>query len=292
VFYEIYGIELDDPQIQFGDFTIYNYDKAMPELIKKYPYLIRHRDYFSHRQSNHLISIKVTARDNDKTIELTDELCEKFQNVFSYAMSDIVRSHSVKIFDFLGWQHITKVICQKDSVGSSSSNNGLQLVSVTDPFFRKSEIGNDIVWSLITKPKKNEIERRLLNAIEWIGKAVDDKDPSKSIVQYVFALESMLQSKERDFISPSILSQIGDWLALIIADSVQDRKAILKHFKDIYSIRSAVAHGATKQISLDDLAIAMQLSKRLTMAFLVTKPYCDITSMEQLSTHFTDLKFK
>jgi hypothetical protein len=292
ILYELYGAEMNLPKLILGDFTIYDFDLSIAELTERFPYLINHNLYFSDRKSKYLVGIKVKARDNDKAVEIANKLCEIFENVFSYMIADLKHERTVGVFNFRGWSTTKIVVCNNDSMGFQGKNSIFLPVHIDDPFFTDPSQGNDKIWVLITKTQKTEIEKRLLNAIEWIGKAVYDIDLSKSLVQFVFAVEGMLQQNEKAIITPSIVSQLSDWLAFIINDDLEQRKKISKYFKDIYQKRSAIAHGATKTIDIQDLSISLQISKLMIIAFLINKPFCDIKTMEELNKCITDLKFK
>jgi len=292
ILYELYGAEMNLPKLVLGEFTIYDFDLSISELTERFPYLIHQDIYFSNRKSKYLVGIKVKARDNDKAVEIANGLCEVFENVFSYMIADLKHERTVGVFNFRGWKTTSIVVCNQNSMGFQGKNTIFLPVNIADPFFTDSSQGNDKIWYLITKTQKTEIEKRLLNAIEWIGKAVYDIDLSKSLVQFVFAIEGMLQLNEKAIITPSIVSQLSDWLAFIINDDLEQRKKISKYFKEIYQKRSAIAHGAVKTIDIQDLAMAMQISKLMIIAFLTHKPFCDIKTMNELNKCIADLKFK
>ena len=292
ILYEFYGASLKQESIIFGDFCIYNYDLSINTLIEKYPHLNNTDFYFYHKTSNLLLGIKVKARENNKAIELADKLCETFENVFSYMISDLKHEKTVGVFNFRGWHTTAAVVCNNHSMGWQGRSNISIPVNIEDPFFKDQSQGNDKVWSLITKNNKTEIEKRLLNSIEWIGKAIYDVDMSKSVVQFVFALEGMLQFNDKGFITPSIVSQLSDWLAFIIHDDINKRKDIAKYVKDLYQKRSAIAHGGTKTIDIQDLQMAKQISNHMIISFLTVKPFCEIETMADLYKYMTDLKFK
>lgn len=292
ILYELYGAELDEPKLSLGDFTVYNFDLSISELTEKYPHLAQSDIYFSHRKSQLLLGIHTKARENAKAVEIADKLVETFENVFSYMICDLKHERSVGIFNFRGWQTKTAVVCNNKSMGYHGRSRIFIPVNISDPFYLNPSQGNDILWKLITKSSKTEIEKRILNAVEWIGKAVYDLDISKSLVQFVFAIEGMLQLNEKAFVTPSIVSQLSDSLAFIIQDNLEERKSIAKYFKDIYQKRSAIAHGASKTIDSEDLHLALEIAKRMVISFLTKKPFDEMKSMDDLSKHLIDLKFK
>jgi hypothetical protein len=291
VLYELYGCKMVKDKIQLGDFTVYNYLKSSDLLEQKYPYLENKELFFDRRNSDIFLSVKVQARENPKATEIADEIVKVFENVFSYMISDFKHQRSVGVFNYRKWNNTSRIICNNSNLGFSGTKDIVYLVDIDDDFFIDNEQGNNKIWSLITKDNKNEIERRLLQAIEWIGKGVYDKDNSKSLVQLVFAIEGMLQFNEKAIITPSIVSQISDWLAFIIQDNPTKRKEIVKFFKQTYRKRSAIVHGGSKVVDLDDLQIAFQIAKLMVISFLVNKPFCELQTMLQLNEYINDLKF-
>jgi hypothetical protein len=290
ILYELYGVQMGEAKIQFGDFTVYNYGLSIEELKKQYPQLALDL-FFSHRNSAYLVGVKVKARENNKAIEIANNLCKTFENVFSYMIADLTHKRTIGIFNYRGWKSIKKVICNTEAMGFNIENDVALPVNINDTYFFDTSQGYDKIWTLITKTNKTDIEKRLLTSIEWIGKAIHDIDISKSLVQFVFAIEGMLQFKP-DIISPSIVSQLSDWLAFIINDDLEMRKKIAKYFKDIYQKRSAIAHGASKVIEIDDLGMALQISKLMIRSFLTTKPFSDMKTIAELNRYMTELKFK
>jgi len=291
VLYELYGCKMSKDTIQLGDFTIYDYAKSSDLIEKKYPYLANKELFFDRRKSDIFLSVKVKARENPKATELADEIVKVFENVFSYMISDFEHQRSVGVFNYRKWNNTSRIICNESNLGFSGTNDIVLPVDIDSEFFIDKGQGNDKIWNLITKANKSEIEKRLLQAIEWIGKGVYDKDNSKSLVQLVFAIEGMLQYNEKGIITPSIISQISDWLAFIIQDNPKKRKEVVKFFKQTYRKRSAIVHGGSKVVDLDDLKIAFQIAKLMVISFLVHKPFCEFKTMQQLNEYITDLKF-
>lgn len=291
VFYELCGCKISKDFIQLGDFTIYNYAKSSHLIEKKYSYLINNNFYFEKRKTDVFLSVKVKARENSKATEIADEIVKSFENVFNYSLADFKHQSSVGVFNYHKWNNINRIICNKSNSGFNGTSEIVLPVEIDHDFFMDKKQGNDKIWNLITKSNKSEIEKRLLQAIEWIGKGVYDKDNSKSLVQFVFAIEGMLQFNEKGLITPSIVSQISDWLAFIIKDDLTERKEIVKFFKQTYRKRSSIVHGNSKAVELDDLQMAFKIAKSMVIRFLVHKPFCDLKTMEELKEHINDLKF-
>lgn len=291
IFIKIFGVKTNVPIVEFGDFTIYNLELAHHSLISQYEYLKRkdNKDFFD---NNYLLSVKIKLRHKDKADLFARDYFEKFENVINYMLADISRRRRVGIFNFREPRQIQTFICT-DSVGGYNTLND-ELYEPTDlaqPYFNSSEYGNDKIWKLIVKPDKSDIEKRLMIAIEWIGKAVLELDKSKSLVQYVFAIEALLQYNDGAFVSASIVSQLSDAAAFIISDNLEGRKKIAKQIKVIYQNRSAIAHGGNKITSDTVLEDVFRICHLLIYILLTNPLLSDFDTAAKLNEWIITQKF-
>jgi hypothetical protein len=293
IIYNLYGAKMSGASIALGDFTIYNLDLSINELISKYSAFADKHAYLQTHKSKLLLGIKVEGTDFAQSLKSADKLCETFENAFRYMLPDFAQRRRIGVLSFADWTTTNVLVCNKNGIGLRGTSNPYKLVNIDDPFFIDSSQGNDKIWILITKKNKSEIENRILNSIEWIGKAVQEKDSSKSLVQLIFAIEGMLQlSNKGELIVPSIVQHMSEWLAFIIQDNSEERIKIVKHFKKVYEKRSAVAHGRINEVSDNDLSVALQLAKLMVISFLTRKPFCEMSKMEEVRVHVEKLKFQ
>jgi len=141
------------------------------------------------------------------------------------------------------------------------------------------------------KTKNSELEIRVKNSIEWIGKALKDSNNAKTLIQFMFAIESILHIEKDKIINPSILSQISDNIAFLLSENVENRKKNAGVFKLLYNKRSGIVHGSKQSINDKDLHEALMLSKQIIKILLTTEPYKNFHNSKQLSEHLIDLKF-
>lgn len=291
ILYELYGAELNQPIYALGKFTIYNYSLAKDILHEKYPSLKSMDVLFENSQSNIFLGLTVKARENNKAVEIADSYANAFENIMNFMISDLSHQYSIGVFNFRGWQKTDRIIFNVSGLGFHVTQDLSLEVNISDPFLLNTTTGNDKIWSLITKIDKSEIEKRLLQSIEWIGKGIHDTDKSKALVQFVFAVEVMLKFDEEKIIIPSIVSQLSDWLAFIIHEDHTMRIQTAKYFKQIYTKRSAIVHGGSKIIDDKDLQLALQIAKQMVYSFLSKDPFNKMSSMKELSEYMTELKF-
>jgi hypothetical protein len=291
VLYEFFGVRMKSEQIKFGNFTIYNIRLNQQQLISKYPDFEKWNSIYNSGKQNILIGVKVKARESNKAIELADKLCERFENVFSYVLGDLTHNRRAGILNFRQWTGIQKLVCNINGMGVAIKNDIIIPLDLEHGIFKEVSQGNDKIWDIITT-QNNEIEKRILTSVEWIGKAIQEVDKSKSLVQFVFAIEALLQPDKKELLSPSIVSQFSDWVAFIISDKKEERKKIAKHFKELYSKRSAIAHGAEKEVTIEDLTLARDITNLTIVKFLTQEPFKKMKTMEELRNYMIDLKFK
>lgn len=115
---------------------------------------------------------------------------------------------------------------------------------------------------LILKPidSLTEIEDSILSAVRWFASAVNQTEENVSFLHYVICLESLFTSVDK---SMPIASAISDSVAFLCADSKQKRVEIKREIKELYDLRSTIAHGGKHAVpapKLDRVALAAQAS--------------------------------
>jgi len=168
--------------------------------------------------------------------------------------------------------------------------------NVENNFFDKliwaydDDMGNYRVWELLNKPEHNEIEKRILRAIDWIGMAICENQPAIAFIQCAFAIECLLQDNN-EFISKSITAQISEYTAFIIGRDKNHRRDIAKVFKELYKVRSKIAHGVIVDSLYEELQAIIWLSKQIVINFLLKPELRNITSMELLREFIEDKRY-
>ncbi|MDF0719862.1 HEPN domain-containing protein [Kaistella sp. PBT33-4] len=292
VFHEIFGIILNIPEKNFGKFSIYNITLSEEILKNKYIFGSDYNRYFEDRKSDYFIGIKIKARDHLKAKEISFEICEYVENIFNYMIGDLKHLRMVGILNYRNWISREIITCNEKSINHSSESEIKLLIDIDDDHFLTSSNGNRQIWDLLNNENKTKIQERILKSIIWIGNGVYDTSSSKALLQFIFAIEGMLQYDLKSFISPSIVSQLSESIAFILEDETEKRKEISKLFKKLYKERSSIAHGNQKTIELEDLTLAFQLSKMLIIKLLTKKPYCSFSTIDQLNDEITNLKFR
>ncbi|MDB5243048.1 MAG: hypothetical protein JWP57_3673 [Spirosoma sp.] len=295
-FCPLYGVKILSDKLELGPFCIYNADIIKNKLIKDYKYVREHPEtYLENLDSPYLIGLKVVARDSEKAKELSESYFRSFENVLSYVIGDLNHIKCPGIFQFTEPRGISTLLHNGKTVISTNENLTVSVpVNLDDESYNSQENGTGELWSLITKPyqAKTDIERRILTAVEWAGQAIRELDMKKALVEFVFALEGLLKMDSEGIITPSIISQIGDWLAFIIAEDVSNRVKVVDMFKEVYRKRSAIAHGGAKNILRSDCIKAFFLCHQAILTLLIDKELSKIKTIKELDAWVIQQRYK
>ncbi len=122
-------------------------------------------------------------------------------------------------------------------------------INLNDEHFSLIENGNNQIWKILSKETPSELETRIINSIQWAGRSLNEEiGDNISITQIAFAFETLLKrNKEVTPITSSIQGSISEMVSLIVESDVEKRLEKVKRFKDFYSKRSAIVHGAVSQ---------------------------------------------
>jgi len=294
VLYEIYGVEMYSPFIIFGEYTFHNIYHKDSKIIEKYTSTVSSEMFFQSFKSKILVEINSDARDQKKAIELADFKLLNLEYTFSFMIGDLSHKYHIGNFDFRGWGSTTRITYLGSNVHSLNTSNNISLdVNIEDPIFSDSSNGNNRIWSLTSSKNNTKLEKRILQSIEWIGKAVYEKDKTKALILFLISIESLLKNdSQSSIINPSILNQIGDSTAFILSDNLEGRIAISKYFKELYSKRSAIVHGGNTSVTIEDLDLAKQISKGLVITFLTDPVYKAFNNISEVTEFINKLKFK
>lgn len=296
VLYPVFGVNYKkkDP-LEIGPYTIYNKKIHRKILIEKNPdgEKTLNEELDDYIESDVLIGIEEITRESGKANEKARFNLQRFEDTIRFMIANYSKRYDVGIFNFNFYKRSQAVLISADSIGTNSSMSGaydivnLHQFPINDPLY-----GHDKIWEMLGKSKPSDLEKRIITAIEWSGKALRDEVPSRAFVQYIFGLEALLQYQQKGvMISPSITYQISEFAAFIISDKLETRLEIEKIVKDLYAKRSAIAHGGSNNVSEEELIEALNLMKNIITALLVNKQFQEIKDMDQLNKWIKNKKY-
>ena len=204
-------------------------------------------------ESNYYVSFSVLANDREEAIDMAYKKSSEFKRIMDFCCG---RNNSIPAVNLYRQnpQSERMLILSDDinnvGVHEEMNNNYIPRNHTLDEFLEEMQKNKTMyVWDLYAKKNKTDKESRILNAILWVGKAHVELDNKIYFLELCFALESLLQVDTDKFINPSITYSISSNCAMIIADKYEDRKKVMSKIKQLYSIRSKLAHGKNSDVS-------------------------------------------
>lgn len=186
---------------------------------------------------------------------------------------------------------VNKDWCQISSSVHPSNVKELVLEDVLD-FMLDERYGNRQLFDIFDKSGKNEIEKRISNAVNWVGMAIAEKNNSVAFTQAIYAIESLLQYEIKgEVINKSIVATISESIAFLLGKNLEDRKRVEKRFKELYGIRSKIAHGKSSEITAYQVLEAIDLAKSLVQELMTNSELNDASTMQKISNYITKLKY-
>lgn len=293
VFRNIHGITLKNPSepLILGHFQIYDF-AAQKELLESKtntdPKYIWYKD-----KPIYLIEWKAKARCFEKAVEIADEKFEKFELLLRYIIGNPTARFEVGILNYQGWRYHRAYIIRDDGniSNTSSSHGAYEPIPLDDPYFVKTDLGYDKVWTLASDRKTNKLEKRIVLAIEWIGQSLAEQSPQSAFLKAAISLEIIFTYNEKTIITPSILHQISESTALILGNNSTERVTIESEVKKLYSLRSAIVHSGTKKVSNTDYLKLLEFVRSVIIKLMTSDKLKDIPSIEKLYIYLKELKY-
>ena len=288
----IYGIDLQDlsKPYHIGNFTIYHYS-SHKNIIESYTPVSP--EFLLMDKEEYLVEYKVEARDGNKALEKADKYFALFPLFVKFMLGSKIKHHDIGILQFPN-STLTQafILSAEDNSIKLDNENGFYLpFHIDDEYFIKPEAGYDKLWILIDKANKNKLETRIVNAVQWIGKSLSESDFQSAFIQTVIAIEIIFTFQEKTVVTPSIMSQISESLALIVGNNYAERIEIEKRIKDLYGVRSGIVHAGKDEISYDDYMTFLQYARIVIIRLLTDKELIRLDSIEKLFEYTKKLKY-
>jgi hypothetical protein len=179
-------------------------------------------------------------------------------------------------------KNVSKIKC----IGTTHSKSSAFVIR--DRLFETD--GECALHKIFISDSKNEIEKRLCTAIDWIGQSYFQVDPSVAFVQNCFAIEAILHVDD-SYITKSITAQLSEYIAFILATDCDSRQKLASYFKKLYGIRSKIAHGTKSNDIENELYKLRELAIDLVLKFVADSNLCKLNSTEQLMKHIETLRY-
>lgn len=290
---DVHGLTMNDLRqpCTLGPFTIYHFQSHQNIINSKTNLAPEH--IWLGDSPNYLIEVKTKARHFEKATEAADILFEKFELALRFVIGFGSQKFEVGVLNYQGWRHRRAYIFSKTgSASSSHSNHGsFEKIPIDDQYFNSIDNGFDRIWQSIASENNTELQKRLLLAIEWIGQSYNEISPSSAFLKSAIALEILFTHNEKTLINASILSQISESIALLLGDGLDERLEIESKVKNLYSMRSAIAHAGKTQVAQEDLLTIFHLSRQVVIEIMTNQSLKDLKSVSEVHAHLKSCKY-
>ncbi len=288
----IYGVKMDSPILKLGDFTIYNPSNKGQVLKTEFPTIYKRRNTKSLLNQDYKIGITVTAKDLDKCYELAEKSFSAFENIANFITATFHKTNRIGIFNYSASKNIDSFIISPSKVLKTTKIiEQFTTVQIDNPYYQNDENGNKTLWQWITM-EKNNLQQKIMDSVEWCGRASVEADDSKAVLLYTISIEALLQYDESSPIKPSIMSLLSDMVAFLLGETFEQRISYRDYIRELYSVRSAISHGGSKSnISSINLHTAFIMCHKIIRKIITTEPFKNFQTKKDLCIYLGDLKF-
>lgn len=285
VYDEIMGIFVESKGL-FEDFTIYDVEKNRDELEKEIKMMIKSKEESEDPLQNqaipqYVIETKVKARESEIALELADKKNKNFIDL-------------LHIEHFNGVKAIRQPL--KVSIGRKISNNNIQRIAKAggnkryrsqtlmeeyieyESYERDEQLKN--LWKLIVKDNLNDLEKIIINSINWLGEAIQEVKFATSILKAIIFLEAIIKKENKR----SIKEKIAQRTAVIIGNKDKNINInnIYKDMRRLYEKRSEINHTGEIQVKDIDKIKLINYAKEVLIQLTTNAEYQGILNQDDL----------
>lgn len=282
--------------IEHGKFTFIS-QKYIKNYLLKYSKKENFDYFLGHSGRIHFIcyvETKITAKDISYAKAEANRRLLQLDNILRFMSGNTDKNSGLGMFNFntrLNSGYICVDLEHEIETSTEFFSNPVRGIQLDVPWYFPGESGNDKLWAILNLSEHNEIQQRILKAVEWIGRAINESDKALSFLQYLFAIECLLQD-QNDFITKSITAQICEYAAFIVGHDLESRKKIEQLFRKLYGLRSKLAHGSPINDIADEPYEAFWLAKQIVINMLIRPEFAGINSKDELRNIITTLRYK
>jgi Apea-like HEPN len=276
VYIPLDGIEMTDETLLVGKVTLTKMtDVRIDELLKKFKTVIwstsnteeqkkdmlniEGGDISNYLRGNICAEVHVVAEPN-QAMKLAEEEARKVLDLFRYVIPAL-HHDSTKVA--LGLQgegpstvRYTTLISNDNSRAKSERKVASRLFWFNvspDNLKHMRELGVFKVAELLKKHDEdlNPFERAILRSIHWFASSQEHKNKANRLLNLITCLETFI-TPESD---GSIASAVSEGTAIIIVNTVEERKRLKEKVMKLYKLRSNITHGRPDPILDSELRI-------------------------------------
>jgi hypothetical protein len=137
--------------------------------------------------------------------------------------------------------------------------------------------------SLIAKEKLSSLEDRVLNAMQWAGRARVDPRREEAFLFYAIALETLLLGKQDVELSYRLCLR---GVHLVAGADLESRMLAEKQLRRLYGLRSKIVHSGNFEVSEADLELISEYARIAILVILDREPFTLMSQEGELEDWF------
>ncbi|MCL2847237.1 MAG: HEPN domain-containing protein [Firmicutes bacterium] len=290
---KLFGITLpNDDNIVLGNFTIYNENTGRTLLQEK----MKKNEFIENETSNLIggqccyLEIQTEAKDEKFVEKWSEKRILHFSRILEFIIGFSRSNNCIATIAQYGQSKVSYGFREEGILGNyfmamSIENRSVNSIPIDKKFQTfLQEDGFNKIFVIDAKKNKNELEKRIIESIIWIGMALTEKDNAIAVLECMFAVECLLKVSS-EIISKSIASQLAEYCAFLYSNDYFERKDAEKMLKELFIARSTVAHGRKKEFSNRQVASNISFVRTIILQVLIK----DFQSIEEI-TQFVEKK--
>lgn len=297
----IYGLRLEYDTLQLGKYLLIN-KRNIVEYIRENIDKKNNENHYEHLEENFgvdenedtdyvFVILENQARDRKFAHDLFIEDKKTFINIVRYMLGlkderlgiDLIKNEAYKT-------EIIQISLKKLFHGTDIKTKD-RIIQIDHPFFTLEENGNKKIWNLLEIDTITHMEKRILKAINWCAISINETNNEIACTELVFAFEALLkQSESGGPTTSSIQGQISEMVAFLIGNSLDERKVLVRKFKEFYAYRSAIAHGGSKTKEMNYYEY-LEILKETIITLLTDSQFSVCKNIDELIEKVNDIKY-
>lgn len=287
----VHGMSDDGLPFQYGDVEFIKFDETVyNQVVSNSSDKVPDPDFFLNKLKGNVVAlVKVKAIDPDAARSLAIKKVKLTLDVINF-FSDLV-PFSTGGYAFLpGYAEdtFTQIVSEAKGVYSfflervgpigTFSLKSLSKIDVKD------NIGFETTSNLLKK-QGSDVEKRLLSAIQWAGRATayTNRNKEEAFLLYMIALESVILFEDHtDQLSYSLRLRTS----YLLGKNFKGRKKIHDDIKNLYVKRSKIVHDGFFDVEDADLNLIRYITKSAILSVLCDNQFKGIKTRAELSAWF------
>ncbi len=295
---EIYGVQVESTPFKFYNFVVLKNNEASEYFYNKltsFPQSSIDRALKPLTSENIIVCV-VKARCVKRAYQIAEKLLNNLSLFMLYVSKKKSYYHMPTIYSRKKSHDRALCALSKSLISKDGNANILKELCISyelsDSVISEWEKEEARLLSMIQKHNHTEMENRIMKCLSWYRNAILEEVVERQVFNLCIAIESLLKPPASTSKPSALASYYAESLAFLLGDNYNDRIDIYKQFKDIYNVRSAVAHGEVgTTIGKYTLGNSFRLIRMIINLFLTQEPYNKITNFDDVFHEVNRIKF-